>query len=127
MAAIISIQDGEFIGNGKNYEGFLITTDKFTLLVGIETYQQCCENFGHLSSLDNFDEFVGAELIKWEVVDEQLNTYELPKLYEAELMFVNIHTNKGMFQFTAYNDHNGYYSHEAVVIKDEVVEHKDYL
>ena len=30
-------------------------------------------------------------------------------------MFVNLETNKGTLQFVAYNEHSGYYGHEAKV------------
>ena len=34
-------------------------------------------------------------------------------------MFVNINTSNGALQFAAYNEHNGYYGHEAVVISEK--------
>jgi len=87
--------------------------------MGISNEQNCCENWGYLTSQDDLEEFVGKEFVTYEVVDEKLGTYDVPDIYEGGIMFVNIYTDNGMFQFTAYNGHNGYYGHEAVVFKDD--------
>ena len=41
-------------------------------------------------------------------------------------MFVNVETDKGLLQFVAYNEHNGYYGHEACVISKHLNE-SEYL
>ena len=33
-------------------------------------------------------------------------------------MFVNINTSNGLLQFAAYNNHNGYYGHNAYFLID---------
>ncbi len=35
-------------------------------------------------------------------------------------MFVDLITNRGVLQFTAYNNHNGYYGHDAKVISTQL-------
>lgn len=34
-------------------------------------------------------------------------------------MFVDIKTDKGVFQLTVYNSHNGYYGHSVVFLRDD--------
>ena len=48
----------------------------------------------------------------------ELDTSE--KYFEGGVMFVNIETDRGVLQFVAYNQHNGYYSHEAKVISKQL-------
>jgi hypothetical protein len=31
-------------------------------------------------------------------------------------MFINVETTKGLLQFVAYNEHNGYYGHEVKLV-----------
>lgn len=31
-------------------------------------------------------------------------------------MFINVETTKGLLQFVAYNEHNGYYEHEVKLV-----------
>ena len=40
--------------------------------------------------------------------------------FEGGVMFVNITTSKGVLQFVAYNEHNGYYGHSACVISKQL-------
>lgn len=44
----------------------------------------------------------------------------------GDTMFVNIQTDRGILQFTAYNRHNGYYGHRAVVSCNQL-DYEDYL
>ena len=125
---ILSISEDGFsrkYGNGyvTHYDGFTITTDEGQVLIGIDGSQQCCENAGYTSTLDNVEDFIGADIIKIDIVDIEYNPKELPKNYcvDANTVFVNVHTSKGLFQVTAYNDHNGYYSHHVLVSHHEEV------
>lgn len=134
MAKILKIEDCGFSIETKNtwhsldtYDGYVITTDVGDIKVGVDNNSCCCENWGYLSSLDNPDDFVGAEVIAVKVVDEALKIYEDFSIYEGGVMFVNIETNKGVFQLVVYNEHNGYYSHDAVVIVNGEQIHSDYL
>lgn len=116
---IISIEESHSIENGswEEYEGFIITTNEQIIKLAISGGQSCCENSGYFMSEDNINDFIGADLIKIEIVDTELRKFEkLPdSLDEGGVMFVNITTSKGTLQFVAYNSHNGYYGHSAIV------------
>ena len=111
-------------GNGySEYEGYQITTDKQTIKMGIDNGQCCCENWGYLMSEDDINEFIGSELIKVEITDTQLKPveeYNDNDTYEGSAMFVNFTTTNGVLQFVAYNEHNGYYGHEAVLMSSQL-------
>ena len=44
-----------------------------------------------------------------------LDLIEIVHRLEGGVMFVNLETDMGTLQFVAYNEHNGYYGHEAKV------------
>jgi hypothetical protein len=122
---IISIKEVE----KDNKDGFEIITNQQTIFVGIENMQCCCEDWGYITSNDDLDEFIDAELLEILLVDEGLNTKvidEINKLYECSAMFVNFNTSKGTLQLTMYNSHNGYYSHKAVVVS-KMLNYDEYL
>lgn len=101
-----------------SFEGFDITTDKQIIHIGISDFQKCCEHYGCIITNDEIKDFIGANLQSIIIVDEALNTKnfeEVEKLHYADTMFVNINTSEGLLQFVAYNAHNGYYSHKAVI------------
>lgn len=122
MEIIQAIIECNFKKDRNSFEGFIIKTDKRGISIGIEDHQSCCENAGYLVSHDDIESFVGASLIEIKIVDSALNTEmwnDEDKFYQGEpsnVMFVNLETNKGTLQITAYNDHNGYYGHNAVVL-----------
>lgn len=101
-------------------EGFKVTTDKQEILVGISSYQSCCENFGYFMTNDNIDDFVGASLNSVHITDDLLKVEDFDKKYSGQVMFVNFETSKGTLQFVAYNDHNGYYGHQGVIISEQL-------
>lgn len=106
------------------YDGFVINTDKQVIKLGIEFEQNCCEKWGYFMSEDNLEEFIGAYLISVKVTDTALKTWDVLKEivdnYEGHVMFVNLETSKGLLQFVAYNEHNGYYGHEACIVSKQV-------
>ena len=83
----------------------------------------CCEKWGHFWCNDNPQDFIGAELRTVSLTDTALNEAQMKandlnpndKWFEGGVMFVNLETDKGTLQFVAYNEHNGYYGHEAKV------------
>jgi hypothetical protein len=99
------------------YSGYVITTNKQIITLLISNQQSCCENWGYFLSEDDVDEFIGAILKDVTLTDTVLNTKYLPDYMDEDggIIFVNLETNKGTLQFTAYNSHNGYYGHEAKV------------
>lgn len=110
----------------KACEGYVVTTDKQVIRMGIDGDPQCCEVWGHFASEDDFDQFIGAELLRINLVDQALRVYELKESEYACLMFVNLETDRGVLQFVVYNDHNGYYSHQAFV-ESEQLSHSEYI
>ena len=125
---ILSIE--EYVDENKdrwsNDEGFTIKTSDGSVIdlhMGME--QGCCECPGYFMSEDDFSDYIGANLIKVEVVDTGLRKYTINEGYGDEdlessldaggVMFVNLETTKGTLQFVAYNSHNGYYGHMASV------------
>lgn len=122
MEYILKIEEATF-GEGKweQYDGFLITTNVQTIKVGISNGQSCCENWGYFMTNDNPEEFIGQDLLRVDIVDTCLNKEKMEGLcYEGSCMFVNFETSNGTLQFTVYNEHNGYYGHEAVVISNQL-------
>ena len=101
-------------------DGFKIITDKQEIRMGIFNSQCCCESWGFFMSEDDLSQFIGAELHGIEVVDTCLKSEKMEDLYEGGTMFVNFSTNRGLLQFTAYNSHNGYYGHEAVIESEQL-------
>lgn len=113
------------------YDGFAVSTDKQVIKLLIDNGQDCCEQWGYFMSEDDFEKFVGAELIEISITDTALNTKKYNEQIEYGLddggvMFVNINTTKGLLQFTAFNAHNGYYGHKAIVISEQL-NHEEYL
>lgn len=122
------------------YQGYKITTDRQEIFLLIEADQQCCEIWGYLMSEDNLDEFIGATLLGLRVIDMDGKTKASHPDNEEDwtdedyrdddeedydgrfdnAMFVNIETDRGTLQFTAYNNHNGYYGHTARVISQQL-------
>lgn len=116
---------------GKGYDtksGFAVITDKQTIKLLIDDYQNCCENWGYFMSEDNLKDFIGAELIDIKLTDTALKEAKLKehdvdpndKWFEGDLMFVDLKTTKGVLQFVAYNEHNGYYGHEACIVSQQL-------
>ena len=123
MEKILSIEETTF----DNFEGYKITTTSQEILMGISDDGQCCENYGYLTSEDNFSDFIGSELMKIESVDVSLSVKVIDYLHNNHIdmdscMFFNLYTTSGMLQFVVYNEHNGYYSHEAVFISNQITE-----
>lgn len=118
---ITSIVQATFKGTShwSAYEGYIITLDNGTdIKMGINDGQSCCENWGYLMSEDNLRDYVGAEYLGIEAVGSALEHVEIKDVYDGGIMFININTSAGVLQFVAYNEHNGYYSHDAVVIEN---------
>ena len=107
----------------QSFEGFQIITDVQTIQIGISDSQSCCESFGCIITNDETSEFIGADLIGISITDTALNNKkidELEYLDEGGAMFVNFETSEGLLQFVAYNAHNGYYGHEAVLFSKQL-------
>lgn len=102
----------------SSFEGYVIHTQQAKYRVGIGNYQSCCENWGILTTFEDPQEFIGANLLQVDIVDEALNKKTIVEdMYEGGVVFVNFETDKGTFQIAAYNSHNGYYGHTVLVQK----------
>lgn len=124
---IIRIEEVTFKleADGQEFDGYQVITDKQTIKLGISNYQSCCESWGYFMSEDDLKEFEGAELKEITLTDVALKTEifkskDIDLELEGDLMFVNFSTDKGVLQFTAYNQHNGYYGHSAIVISEQL-------
>lgn len=133
MEIIKKITDNGFKTGEKycqSYDGYIVETDKQKILVGIDDESQCCESWGYVSSIGDDEDFIGAKLIKVEVVDSALDKVkvELDKesAYDGEAMFVNFETDRGTFQLAVYNAHNGYYSH-GVLVKGFGLDYREHI
>jgi len=123
MEKILNIEECEF----DEFIGYKITTTSQEILIGISDGGQCCENYGYLTSEDDFSDFIGSELTKIESIDTSLNVKVVEYLNNQNIdmdscMFFNLYTTNGMLQFVVYNEHNGYYSHDAVFISNQITE-----
>lgn len=117
ITKIEEVFDYEVDGQPRyDYDGFVITTDERQIKFLISNDRCCCENFGHLASLDDLNQFIGAELHSVGVVDTSLCTSKLDErsIATEECVFVNLETSAGQCQFTVYNSHNGYYGHNVL-------------
>lgn len=122
MEKILEIMEVE---NVDGCSGFAVRTTEQVIHLLIANQQQCCETWGYFWTNDNTYDFIGSDLLSVSVVDDCLNVQKLNDVsdgiqYEGVTMFVNLETSKGTLQFTAYNEHNGYYSHEAKVISKQL-------
>lgn len=127
ILSITEVHDFELEKYYGKFDGFFIKTDKQIIKMGIENGQCCCEDFGYLMSEDDTGYFIGSELLSIDVVDKLLNNKDISGIPEYGLdaggaMFINFNTSNGTLQFVAYNSHNGYYGHEAVIISKQLTD-----
>ena len=124
---MLSIVTGAY----SEYDGYEISTDENQYYVLINNGQSCCENWGYLSSDDNLDYFVGAELIEVKLTDVVLNQKVVEESnYYGDgdgIQFVDFVTDKGVLQLAVYNSHNGYYGHSILIAKNENILLNDVL
>ena len=111
------------------YAGFEVKTNVQAVRMEIDNHQGCCESWGYLMSEDNLAEFIGAELRNIYVTDLDLAVRHLSEreksarratMDEGGAVFVNLDTSKGLLQFTAYNEHNGYYGHQVRITSEQL-------
>lgn len=71
---IKEVSDVYFDNEWDTYDGYCIETDSRKLYFVINNGQDCCENWGYLSSEDDFGSFIGSELKNVYVTDTKLGT-----------------------------------------------------
>ena len=121
MEKIVEINDYEEISGRVNVSGFEVVTTQQRIRLFIDNRQLSCEQWGYFWCNEHPQDFVGAELYGVTLTDTALNKTRMEAneldqdSIELGVMFVNLETNEGTLQFVAYNDHNGFYVHEATV------------
>ncbi|PEU05206.1 hypothetical protein CN527_02375 [Bacillus cereus] len=114
----------------QEYAGYEIVTTEQIIYLLIENRQQCCEDFGYFLSEESdetIQSFVGAEIFDIKVTDTARNVKKIKELEEdyldwevANTMLIDLETNKGVLQFAAYNEHNGYYGHDVKIVSKQL-------
>lgn len=125
---ITKIEDWTEVDRFSRMAGYAIHTSEQIIKLLIDDESQCCEQWGYFMSEDDFEDFIGAELINLKITDTELKEGLLKQndvdvnsgWFEGDVMFVDIVTSNGTLQFIAYNEHNGYYGHEAKVISKQL-------
>lgn len=124
MATIVCVEEL----NDSDECGYLVRlNDGEVIKLWINMVRDCCEHPGYFMSEDDFNDFIGAEVLSVERVNTALKVSQVEQFWcvtkegkldldGGDIMFVNINTNRGTLQFVAYNEHNGYYSHMAGVV-----------
>lgn len=116
----IIMEDNEY--SYLSYDGYRVKTNRQEILLLIDNGQNCCEDWGYFWTNDNINEFIFRQLIEITVTDTSLNTTKIDDIFldEGDTMFVNLVTDVGVLQFTAYNAHNGYYGHRALLVSKQL-------
>lgn len=131
MEKITEIKEITDYSDWSGMDGFEVVTTKQSIKLLIDNGQSCCERWGYFWCNDSPSDFIGATVRSVSLTDLELNEAKMKEndvasLYEGGIMFVNIDTDRGVLQFVAYNEHNGYYGHEAVVSCTQL-KHSEYL
>ena len=89
---------------------------KFTDNAGLRIFddgQSCCES-RYMNTDDDLSYFAGAKLLGFELKDAPNENTE----YDShEIQFLDVTTDKGVFQMSSHNQHNGYYGGFLIVAK----------
>lgn len=97
---------GKIIENVKLEDNELVF--KFTDGTELKMYddgQSCCEN-RYMVTADELSEYEGAKVLDFELK----NAPNAPDEYgDHEIQFLDVKTDKGVFQMANHNEHNGYY------------------
>lgn len=109
----------------STFDGYEIKTDEEILTLLISNEQNCCEDWGNICSPDNIKDFIGAEIYKIDLVDDEyvkspLLQKEIPHPDCLDCAFINFETDRGELQFAVYNNHNGYYGHEVIIKREKI-------
>lgn len=116
-------------GDWDKFDGYRISTTNGVIEIAVDSFQNCCENWGYISSNNNFSDFCGAEILEikyTQKIDEVLETVAMQLSKEGvtldDIYFITFETSKGTLQFVVYNEHNGYYGHDCYVSCDFIKE-----
>ena len=97
----------------KDRESLMFEFSDDTKLEIYDDGQSCCE-IRHMETDDDLSEFVGAKILDFELKDapDQEDEYGV-----HEVQFLDVKTDKGIFQMSNHNEHNGYYGGFWIVAK----------
>lgn len=123
MEIIVSIRYYEGKDGDSNVAGFEVVTTQQTIRLLIDNDSSCCETWGIFWCNDEPAGFVGAKLRGVSLADAALNEAQMKvndldpsdERFDGGVMFVNIDTDRGVLQFVAYNQRNGYVGHKATI------------
>ena len=112
------------LGEGTSYEGYKIKTTTKEFVIGISNGSSCCESWGHITSEDNLNKFIGAEILNYRCINSaDYNEIELTRKNAGEYVdvydcaFIDFNTDRGVLQFAVYTSHNGYYGHHMQIVE----------
>lgn len=115
---------GKLLRVEETESGYVIFFEKAEFEIYIDPYQQCYENWGYLSSDDEFESYYGKDLAEARLTDTALNQKKVDdtEYYEydvvSNIQFMDfIFTDGAVLQFAVYNSHNGYYGHDVRISK----------
>ena len=117
---------------GVIMDGYKIETDKHVYLVLINIDKNYGGVGGYLTSEDNVEYFIGANLREVKLTNTALNQAVVDEnipygTFAGGIQFVDFSTDKGVFQLAVYNEHNGYYGRTILVAKDNELLLKEYM
>ena len=108
------------------YDGLHIKTEKNEIWFLIDNSQNCCEEWGYISSEEDYTAFIGAEYLGYDNIKAGNLMQKLHGTWEEEqgTVFLNVQTSKGLLQFAVYNYHNGWYGHNVICVINDKIEEK---
>lgn len=122
-ARLGTIQIISALGGYGSYDGYELETDKNKFYILIENEQNCCEDWGYLSTNDNIKDYIGKTIKKVVLTDTNLSNKEFDELEYLDcggVQFVTFYLTDGdILQLAVYNAHNGYYGHNIIIAQNE--------
>ncbi len=124
----------DYTNNGENgrycdtWDGYKITTDTKVLLLLIDNSDQCCEDWGYITSEGGLTEFIGATINSHRFINSAdyndcgilLKKFNGDYVDVLDCAFINIETDKGLLQFAVYTHHNGCYGHDIIFREEDI-------
>lgn len=126
LGKIQSIRECTWV-KGECFEGYEVETDKNSIRVLIDNSQQCCENWGYfICNGEATEQYIGKVLTEVRLTDTDCRTKMLEEhglsTTWTEIQFVDFCFADGdVLQIAVYNEHNGYYGHDILVLVNQDV------
>lgn len=100
----------------KTLEGTMHAPVGSYVIQGVRGEIYCCKED---IFLETYEPVLERELKNVYVTDTKLGTIVSnmkEDLDAGSAMFINVETTRGLLQFAAYNEHNGYYGHDVLLV-----------